>query len=109
MLWPKIEDEKAGAAIALLGSVRQEILDEEQLAFYLVDMLKKAAPTLLMERYDLDEIAQDSWDVLGQICRRRGFLARGGALDYERGAKVLLEEFKNGKLGLFSLQKPAWQ
>lgn len=109
MLWPKIEDEKAGAAIALLGSVRQEILDEEQLAFYLVDMLKKAAPTLLMARYDLDEIAQDSWDVLGQICRRRGFLARGGALDYERGAKALLEEFKNGKLGLFSLQKPAWQ
>lgn len=106
MLWPKIEDEKAGAAIALLGSVRQEILDEEQMAFYLVDMLREAEPELLMQRYKLEELAEDPWDVLGQICRRRGFLVRGGEYDYERGAKTLLEEFRNGKLGRFSLQAP---
>ena len=106
MLWPKIEDEKAGAAIALLGSVRQEILDEEQMAFYLVDMLREAEPDLLMQRYKLEELAEDPWDVLGQICRRRGFLVRGGEYDYERGAKTLLEEFRNGKLGRFSLQAP---
>ena len=106
MLWPKIEDEKAGAAIALLGSVRQEILDEEQMAFYLVDMLREAEPELLMQRYKLEELAEDPWDVLGQICRKRGFLVRGGEFDYERGAKTLLEEFRNGKLGRFSLQAP---
>ncbi len=106
MLWPKIQDEKAGAAIALLGSVRQEILDEEQMAFYLVDMLREAQPGLLMQRYKLEELAEDAWDVLGQICRKRGFLVRGGAYDYERGAKTLLEEFRNGKLGRFSLQAP---
>lgn len=106
MLWPKIEDEKAGAAIALLGSVRQEILDEEQMAFYLVDMLREAQPELLMQRYKLEELEEDPWDVLGQICRKRGFLVRGGEFDYERGAKTLLEEFRNGKLGRFSLQAP---
>lgn len=106
LLWPKIADEKAGAAIALIGSVRQEILDEEQMAFYLVDMLREAEPELLLERYRLEELEEDPWEVLGQICKRRGFLIRGGEYDYERGAKTLLEEFRNGKLGRFSLQMP---
>ena len=76
------------------------------MAFYLVDMLREAEPELLMQRYKLEELAEDPWDVLGQICRRRGFLVRGGEYDYERGAKTLLEEFRNGKLGRFSLQAP---
>ena len=108
MLWPKIEDEKAGAAIALLGSVRQEILDEEQLAFYLVDMLKKAAPTLLMERYDLDEIAQDSWDVLGQICMAARIPCAGRGIGLRARRQGAAGGIQKREAGPFFPAKACW-
>lgn len=106
MLWPKIEDEKSGAIIAIIGSIRLEILDEEQLAYYLLLTLKKMEPDMLLERYKLDELAEDPWDIMGDICRKRGFLLKKGEYDYERGAKTLLEEFRNGKMGRISLEQP---
>lgn len=106
LLWPKIEDEETGATLAFLGSIRQEILDEEQLAFYLLKMLKGTAPELLKTRYRIEELAEEPWDIMEQICKKRGFLLRRGEIDTERGAKTLLEEFRNGKLGRLSLEKP---
>lgn len=106
MLWPKIEDEKTGALIALLGSIRQEVLDEEHLAYYLIDMLKTAEPQALMQRYKLDKIEADAWDILSDICAKRGFLLKKGEYNYERGAKMVLDEFKNAKIGKISMQLP---
>lgn len=106
LLWPKFEDERAGAALALIGSVKLDILNEEELAFYLVDMLQKTAPSMLAQRYGLEETDGDAWQVVCEISRKRGFLIKGGEFDTERGARTLLDEFKNGKLGRISLEKP---
>lgn len=106
LLWPKFEDEAVGATLALLGSVRRDILDEEELACYLIRLLKRADPGALMRRYDLPDLDGEPYEILEDISRRRGFLLRGGAADTERGAKMLLDEFKNGKLGRLSLEVP---
>lgn len=106
LLWPKFEDERTGAVVALIGSVKLDILDEEALAFYLIGLLKQTSPALLKERYQLDDLHQDDYALLEAICKGRGFLLKGGAYDTERGAKTLLDEFKNGKLGRISLEKP---
>lgn len=106
LLMPKIEDDETAAKIAFIGSIKQEILDEENLAYHLIRMLKNTSPELLVERYKLDELKENAYDVLGDICKKRGFLLKGGEFDYERGARTVLEEFKNGKMGKISLEQP---
>lgn len=106
LLWPKFEDPRVGAVLALLGSVRRDILDEEELACYLIGFLKEADPKVLKERYRLEDLSGDPYEILEELCRRRGFLVRGGTPDTERGAKTLLDEFKNGRLGRVSLEVP---
>lgn len=106
LLWPKIHNERTGAVIALIGSVRQEILDEEELAYYLIRLLSEVRPDLLRDRYGIEEIPEDAYEALQEICRKRGFLMRGGVADVERGCKTLLEEFRNGKLGTITFELP---
>lgn len=106
MLWPKFEDATVGAVLALLGSVKRDILDEEELACYLIRLLSKADPQSLEARYDLKNLDGEPYEVLEDISRHRGFLMRGGVPDTERGAKTLLDEFKNGRLGRVSLEVP---
>ena len=107
LLWPKIENERVGTIIALIGSVRQEILDEEEMVYQLVKILAELAPELLRERYRIEDLQQDAYEILQEICRKRGFLMRGGVADTERGCKTLLEEFRNGKLGAITFELPA--
>ncbi|MBD5560870.1 MAG: ribosome biogenesis GTPase YlqF [Clostridia bacterium] len=106
LLWPKFEDEKVGAVLALLGSVRREILDEEELACYLIRLLKGTDPDALTGRYGITDLEGEPYEILEAISRRRGFLLRGGDADTERGARTLLDEFRSGKLGRVSLEKP---
>lgn len=106
LLWPKIESERVGTIIALIGSVRQEILDEEEMVFHLIQILAEIAPELLKERYRIENLQQDAYEILQEICRKRGFLMRGGVADTERGCKTLLEEFRNGKLGAITFELP---
>ena len=106
LLWPKFKDQKTGAVVALIGSVKLDILDEESLAFYLIGLLKETAPRLLAERYQLSNLDRNDFEILEDICKARGFLLKGGVYDTERGAKTILDEFKNGKLGRISLEKP---
>lgn len=106
LLWPKIEDEQAGAIIAFIGSIRTEILNEEELAWHLLEKLKHTAPGLLMERYRLETLPEEPWEIMAAICQKRGFLMKQGEINYERGTQMLLEEFKNAKLGRISLELP---
>lgn len=106
LLWPKFEDEHTGAVVALIGSIKLDILDEEALAYYLVKQLSMSAPHMLIERYKLDYLDEDANLVLQDIGRKRGFLVKGGDVDMERAAKTVLDEFKNGKMGRISLEVP---
>ncbi len=104
LLWPKIESQEVAAKIAALGSLKQEILDETALAVALIDMLKDTKPGAIAARYAIDEDGA-AHEVLEALCRKRGFLIKQGEPDTERGAKVLLDEFRGGRLGRITLER----
>lgn len=104
LLWPKIESEESSVNIALVGCIRQEITDLGALAVELIEKLKTAAPGAVKTRYGIEE--GDPRETLEALCKKRGFLVREGGIDYDRGAKTLLDEFKGGKLGRITLESP---
>ncbi len=104
LLWPKIEPPEAAERIAALGSLRSEVLDETALAMKLIGMLAEVAPGALNARYGEVE-GPDVHIVLENICKKRGFLLKQGEIDVERGARVLLDEFRGGKLGRITLEQ----
>ena len=107
ILWPKFEDERVGLNLAYTGAVKDEILDTEELGGHLMALLRDRYPAALIERYRIEPKAEDSgYDLLEKAARKRGFLISGGETDTERMAKILLDEFRGGKLGRFTLEWP---
>jgi ribosome biogenesis GTPase A len=111
MLWPKIEDPEAGLRLAFTGAVRDDILDTEELASRLMLALADAAPGALAERYRLDIGVYDrdiagGYAMLEAAAGTRGFRISGGEADTERMARILLDEFRGGKLGRITLERP---
>lgn len=109
VLWPKFDDQKIGENLAVTGAIKDDILDIETIAAILVGRLRELYPDKLMARYKLKEGSLDeeftNFDVLEKIGRARGFLVSGGEIDTERTAKILLEEFRNGKIGRMTLDR----
>ena len=107
ILWPKFEDETTGLHLAFTGAVKDEVTDLEGLACALLELLGSRYPKALEERYRLTGInGLQGWELLEQCARKRGMLVSGGELDTERMSKVLLDEFRGGKLGRFTLEMP---
>lgn len=106
ILWPKFEDEEVALNLAFTGAIKDEIMDIEELSFNLVERLKKGYGDRLLERYKLDNIKEDSLEVLNDIAKKRGTIASGGVIDYNRLAVLLLDEFRGGKMGKISLERP---
>lgn len=105
ILWPKFEDESVGEHLAFIGSINDEILQKTELACNLISFVKKEYPDTLKKRYDVDE-EQNPSDILGGIARNRGCLLKGQELDYEKAAGLLLDDFRSGKLGAMSVERP---
>lgn len=105
ILWPKFEDPTVGRNLAFCGSIRDEVLDTETLALELVTYMEKNYPELLMKRYKIEGIEATSLETMEAIGAKRGFLKRGGIVDYERTAKTLLDEFRGGSMGRITLEK----
>lgn len=107
ILWPKFEDQSVGLNLAFTGAVRDEVIDLEGLACNLMAYLAKRYPAALAERYKFQPEPKDSgYDLLRKAGEKRGFVMRGGEIDTERMAKILLDEFRGGKLGRFTLETP---
>ena len=107
ILWPKFEDPGVAFRLACTGAVRDEIMDLEELAARLMAYLGERYPQALAERYKVEAEAEDSgYDLLVKAGRKRGFVLRGGEIDTERMARILLDEFRGGKLGRFTLELP---
>jgi ribosome biogenesis GTPase A len=107
MLWPKIDTDEMGYLLAFTGTIRDEILDLEDLACHLIDVLKVQAPAALVKRYNLpEEFPEENYETLENMARKRGFLQGGGVCDTERMARVLMDEFRGGKLGRITLESP---
>jgi ribosome biogenesis GTPase A len=105
ILWPKFEDSEVGLHLAFCGSIRDEILDVQDLAFELIKMLEKEYPEELAARYKLDGISEDTLENMEAIGRKRGFLLPGGRIDYERTGRTVLDEFRSGTIGRITLEK----
>ncbi len=105
ILWPKFEDEQVGTNLALVGSIKDEIIPSEELSLELIDFLTKTYPGVLCERYHIDEAKKNS-DILIEIAENRKCIKSGGEADYEKAAKLLLDEFRSGALGKLTLERP---
>lgn len=106
ILWPKFEDPKAGVHLAFCGSIKDEILDLATLGLNLTEFLGREYPQLLCERYKLGFLEDEPLANMENIAKKRGFIMSGGRIDYERTARTLLDEFRSGKIGRISLEKP---
>ena len=103
ILWPKFEDQTVGLRLALIGSIKDEILNTEELAAELITFLTGKYPQVLAEKYEVDENA-DKYAILVQIARNRHCLVKGNELDSEKAARLLLDDFRGGRLGRITLE-----
>jgi len=106
VLWPKLEVEEWARHLAYTGSIRDQVMDTYQLTMNLIGELNRMNPELLKGRYKLDEVSEDPQVVLEAICKKRGWIMKGGVVDEEKGANLVLTEFRAGKLGQITLERP---
>ena len=107
ILWPKFEDQRVGLLLAFLGSINDEILEKDELASELAGYLKEITPGLLKERYGIEEEGKKPYELLDEIATARACLTKGGVNDLTKAARLLLDEFRGGKLGRITLEMPA--
>ncbi len=112
ILWPKFEDEAVGTNLALIGSIRDEVIEPVELSLSLISFLGERYPGALQGRYGGEgsaPLASDGAspaDVLGEIARARGCIGRGAEPDYGKAAALLIDDFRSGRLGRISLERP---
>ncbi|BCZ48050.1 ribosome biogenesis GTPase A [Clostridium gelidum] len=106
VLWPRFEDNRTALNLAFTGAIKDEIMDIEELALKLVERLQISYTAKLIERYKIAEVFENPVDTLDAIGKRRGTLISGGQIDYNRIAVILLDEFRGGKIGNISLERP---
>lgn len=107
VLWPKFDDPEVGDKLAFIGSVKDEVTDKETIACRLLESLAKTNPSAIEERYKISGVEElQGWEILEMIGKKRGFLIKGGEIDYERAAVIVADEFRGGKLGRITLELP---
>ena len=107
ILWPKFEDPEVGMMLAYTGAVKEGVIDIEELSCRLMELLHKYYPQTLLERYKVEAPeGTKGWELVEMAGRKRGYLISGGEVNTERMSKVLLDEFRGGKLGKFTLEMP---
>ena len=105
ILWPRFDDPEVGKRLAFTGAIKDDVVDMEELACCLMDYLSRRYAPVLAERYKIEVEPEDiGYDLLEKAGRKRGFLMRGAQVDTQRMARVLLDEFRGGKLGRFTLE-----
>ncbi|WP_252224136.1 MULTISPECIES: ribosome biogenesis GTPase YlqF [unclassified Clostridium] len=106
VLWPRFEDEETALNLAFTGAIKDEIMDIEELSYKLVERLQSFYKDNLEERYKIDEVSEDPLETLNAIAKKRGTLVSGGEINYNRIAVILLDEFRAGRIGKISLERP---
>ena len=99
ILWPKLEDQESAHVLASFSSIKEEILNENQIAAFILKKLYALYPKALEDRYGILELDDDLIEAYDIIASRRGALTKGGVADYERVSRIILQDFKNGYFG----------
>ncbi len=107
ILCPKFENEEMGLHLAFSGAIKDDVYDTGEVCVLLLEFLRDNYPDELADRYKiLFDNFEKGYEILEKICQKRGFVLRGGDFDYDRAAKILLDEFRSAKIGRISLEKP---
>lgn len=110
ILWPKFDDPQVGVNLALTGAIRQELLEEQELSLSLLHFLQREYPSLLLSKYCSGEekwtLPMEDAQLLTNIAKARNLLRTGGEPDYQRAAKLVLDDFRNGRIGRITLEMP---
>lgn len=105
ILWPKIEDQESAHVLACLSSIKEEILDEDDIAQFILRKLYELYPERLIERYGITELDDDLIEVYESIALKRGALSRGGVADYTKVSNLIIRDFKNGYFGKITFDR----
>lgn len=106
VLWPKFEHQNDAQKLAFTGAIKDDVVDIQWLACLLLSFLKKDYPELLKSRFKIETLEDDDFELLKSIGKKRGMLISGGEIDVERASIMMLDEFRGGRLGRISLEKP---
>lgn len=106
ILWPKLESEETQLNLAFTGAIKDEIMDIENLALMLLKVLCRDYPDRVINRYKLDALSEEPLENMNNIAKKRGAILSGKEINYNRVSIMLLDEFRGGKLGPISLEKP---
>lgn len=107
ILWPRISPAECGYRLAFTGAIMDNQFDFEELSLFAAEFLAQRYPESLRTRYKLNEVPQDSTEILQAIAAKRGCLGKGGIPNMNRVAEILIREFRQGKLGRITMERPA--
>ncbi len=105
ILWPKFEDQEVGKKLAFIGSIKDEILNSEELAVQMIGFMKQYYPGVLEEKYNIHD-TEDEYACLGEIAKSRHCLLKGNELDTKKAAALFIDDFRDGRLGKITLEFP---
>jgi len=105
MLWPKLNDQRAATRLAYIGTIKDAVYDQYELCVNLLQDLLSVMPQRTAERYKIHNPDAENYALLDEVCKGRGFLMRGGEFDYDRACAVILDEFREGKVGKITLEE----
>lgn len=105
ILWPKFEDQQVGIRLAMIGSIKDDILNLRELSLAFISFMVETYPGILQEKYQVDE-SREAFAILEQIAVNRQCKLKGDQPDYDKAAGILLENYRNGKLGAITLERP---
>lgn len=104
MLWPKLEDQESAYRLAITGTIRNTAVEVADIAWFLAELLLREYPERVNARYDLSTASGDTEQFFDDLAKLRGSIGRGGKADLNKTAEILLNDFRSGKLGKFSLE-----
>jgi len=105
ILWPKFEDQSVGLHLALIGSIKEELLNTTELAYELIRIITRYYPGMLNKRYEIEE-TEEPVKILYEIAKNRACLLKGGEYDIDKAAVLLMDDFRNGRIGRITLEFP---
>lgn len=107
ILWPKFEDQKVGLRLASTAAIKEEILNTEPVALYIVEFMNERYPGVMESRFGIEKLSSDPREALEEIGRKRGYLRQGNSVDIEAAQKLMIREFRGGSFGRVSLERPS--